>query len=54
MVGVSGSELMRAGVATASNRNWPPFTSASETPRLSNMMSTLPATRSASAGAEPR
>ena len=54
IVGTSGSEAMRLGVATPSSLSFPPFTSASDTPRLSNMMSTLPATRSFSAGAEPR
>src|SRR5579883_796413 len=54
MVGTSGSEAMRVGVATASRRSRPLFTNASETPRLSNIRSTLPATRSANAGAEPR
>ena len=45
---------MRFGVATAISLSWPPFTSASDTPRLSNIMSTLPETRSCNAGAEPR
>jgi hypothetical protein len=54
ILGTSGSAAMRLGVATARSLSCPPFTSASDTPRLSNMRSTLPATRSVSAGAEPR
>src|ERR1700730_11939429 len=54
MVGTSGSDFMRRSVPTANNFNWPPCTSASETPRLSNMTSTSPATSPCSAGAEPR
>src|SRR6266568_3896920 len=54
IVGTSGSAAMRRGVATARSLSWPPRTSGNDTPRLSNMMSTLPPTRSVSAGAEPR
>src|SRR5262245_57270807 len=54
MAGTSGSDAMRLPAATASSLSWPPFTSGSDTPRLSNMISTLPPTRSCRAGAEPR
>ena len=54
IVGTSGSDAIRLGVATANSLSWPALTSPSDTPRLSNMISTLPATRSLSAGAEPR
>jgi hypothetical protein len=42
---------MRWGDATAMSFNLPALTSCNDTPRLSNMQSTLPATRSLSAGA---
>src|SRR5215471_10611976 len=54
IVGISGNDVMRCSVPTAINFNWPPCTSASDTPRLSNMMSTSPATSPCRAGAEPR
>src|SRR5262249_53062060 len=49
-----GGGAVCLGVATPKSLSCPPFGSASETPRLSNMRSTLPAARSVSAGAEPR
>src|SRR5262249_2788366 len=54
IAGTSGNAAMRLGAATPKSLSCPPFTSASETPRLSNMRSTLPAARSVSTGAEPR
>src|SRR6516165_9747450 len=54
IAGTSGRLVMRCGDATAMSFNLPALTSCSDTPRLSNMQSTLPATRSLSAGAEPR
>src|SRR5579883_28269 len=54
IVGTSGSEDMRFSLPTAISLSWPLFTSASETPRLSNMMSTSPASRPCRAGADPR
>src|SRR3981189_971750 len=54
IVGTSGSAVMRLAVPTAISLSWPPFTRASETPRLSNMTSTSPASSPCSAGAEPR
>src|SRR6516162_2894721 len=41
MVGTSGNAVIRFGVATPKSLSCPPFTSASDTPRLSNMRSTL-------------
>ena len=54
IVGTSGSAGRRLGEATASNFSLPAWTSGSETPRLSNITSTSPASRPCSAGAEPR
>src|SRR6516162_6894609 len=54
IAGTSGRLVMRWGDATAMSFNLPALTSGNDTPRLSNMQSTLPATRSLSAGAEPR
>src|SRR6516162_10401904 len=54
IAGTSGRLVMRWDDATAMSFNLPALTSCKDTPRLSNMQSTLPATRSLSAGAEPR
>src|ERR1700739_4898393 len=54
IAGTSGRLVMRCGEATAISFNLPALTRWHDTPRLSNMQSTLPATRSLSAGAEPR
>ena len=52
-VGVPGSEETRARLATASAFSLPERTCGSDTPRLSNIRSTCPPSRSASAGAVP-
>src|SRR5450631_1919594 len=54
IVGISGRDGRRWLDATASSLRLPASTSGRETPRLSNIRSTSPASRPASAGADPR
>ena len=53
-VGISGNSAMRCGVATASPRSLPERICVAEVPMASNIMSTLPASRSCIAGPAPR
>src|SRR4029078_3336388 len=54
IAGTLGKAGRRAGDATASNLSLPASTSGSDTPRLSNIRSTSPASRPCKAGADPR
>jgi len=54
IVGTFGKLGMRVADATASSLSLPASTRGNETPRLSNIRSTSPASKPCSAGADPR